>query len=203
LYIGRDKMEDIRLEIDGREVKANEGMTVLQAARQAGIEIPTLCYNEKLTPYGGCRLCMVELSRNNRTRLVASCVYPVQEGLVVKTDTERIRKIRRMLLELILPLSPTGPVIALAEKYGLKSSRFTGERSDCVLCGLCVRYCAEKKKANAVGFTGRGIERKAAYLPEVASKVCSTCRECLSLCPSGKVALETDGACFPKLDWEN
>jgi bidirectional [NiFe] hydrogenase diaphorase subunit len=195
-------MEDIKLKIDGIEIKADENMTLLQAARQAGIEIPTLCNNEKLAPYGGCRLCMVEITRNQRTRLVASCVYPVEEGLIVNTDSERVRKIRRMLLELILPLSPTGPVLALAEKYGLKDSRFTTERSDCVLCGLCVRYCAEKKKANAIGFTGRGIDRKAAYIPEVASRVCSTCRECWSLCPSGKVAVETDGACFPKREWE-
>jgi bidirectional [NiFe] hydrogenase diaphorase subunit len=195
-------MEDIKLKIDGIEIKADENMTILQAARQAGIEIPTLCNNEKLAPYGGCRLCMVEITRNQRTRLVASCVYPVEEGLIVNTDSERVRKIRRMLLELILPLSPTGPVLALAEKYGLKDSRFTAERSDCVLCGLCVRYCSEKKKANAIGFTGRGIDRKAAYIPEVASRVCSTCRECWSLCPSGKVAVETDGACFPKREWE-
>jgi bidirectional [NiFe] hydrogenase diaphorase subunit len=195
-------MDNIKMEIDGKEVKAYDNMTVLQAARMAGIDIPTLCSNEKLAPYGGCRLCLVELTRNNRTRLVASCVYPVEEGLVIKTDTERLRKIRRMLLELILPLSPTGPVIALAETYGLKRSRFTAEQSNCVLCGLCVRYCAEIKKANAVGFTGRGIDRKAEYIPDVASKVCSTCRECWSLCPSGKVAMDTDGASFPNPDWE-
>jgi NADH dehydrogenase/NADH:ubiquinone oxidoreductase subunit G len=195
-------MDNIKLEIDGKEVKAYETMTILQAARLAGIEIPTLCYNDKLAPYGGCRLCLVELASDNRTRLVASCVYPVQEGQVVKTDSEKLMKIRRMLLELILPLSPTGPVLALAEKYGLKTSRFSAEQSDCVLCGLCVRYCDEVKKANAVGFTGRGIDRKAAYLPDVASRVCSACRECWTLCPSGKVALETDGACFPKPDWE-
>jgi NADH dehydrogenase/NADH:ubiquinone oxidoreductase subunit G len=195
-------MDNITLKIDGKEVKAYETMTILQAARLSGIEIPTLCYNEKLAPYGGCRLCLVELTTNNRTRLVASCVYPAQEGLVIKTDTDRLRKIRRMLLELILPLSPTGPVLALAEKYGLKTSRFTAEQSDCVLCGLCVRYCSEIKKANAVGFTGRGIDRKAAYLPDVASNVCAACRECWTLCPSGKVVLETDGACFPKPDWE-
>ncbi len=196
-------MDNVTLEIDGKQVKAYENMTVLQAARLAGIDIPTLCYNEKLAPYGGCRLCLVEVSRNNRARRVASCIYPVEEGLVIKTDSEQLRKIRRMILELILPLSPTGPVLALAEKYGLKRSRFTAEQSDCVLCGLCVRYCDEIKKANAVGFTGRGIGRKAAYIPDIASRVCSSCRECWGLCPSGKVALDTDGACFPKPDWEN
>ena len=195
-------MKNIKMNINGIEVQAEEGATVLQAARQAGIEIPTLCYNEKLAPYGGCRLCLVELTRNNRKRLVASCVYPAEAGLVIKTETEQIYKTRRMLLELILPLSPTGPVMELAEKYGLKKSRFTAEQTDCILCGLCVRYCNEVKKANAVGFTGRAVNREVAYIPDVASKVCSSCRECYSLCPSGKVAYETDGAVFPELAWE-
>jgi bidirectional [NiFe] hydrogenase diaphorase subunit len=195
-------MEDITLEINGIAVKASPQMTLLQSARKAGIEIPTLCYNEKLTPYGGCRLCLVEIKRNNRTRLVASCVYPVEEGLVVKTETENLKKIRRLLLELILPLSPTGPVLALAEKYGLKGSRFKAEETQCMLCGLCVRHCAEIKKANAIGFVDRGINRKVAFIPEVASRICANCRTCVELCPSGKVASCTDGGIFPALPWE-
>jgi bidirectional [NiFe] hydrogenase diaphorase subunit len=197
-----EKMKNIKLNIDGKEVQANEGMTVLQAARQAGIFIPTLCYNEKLVPYGGCRLCLVELNRNNRKRLVASCVYPAEEGLVITTENEQIRKVRRMLLELIMPLSPTGPVMELAEKYGLEKSRFTAKQTDCILCGLCVRYCAEVKKANAIGFTGRAIYRDVTYVPEVASRVCSSCRECYNLCPSGKVIKNIDGAIYPAPAWE-
>jgi bidirectional [NiFe] hydrogenase diaphorase subunit len=197
-----EKMKNIKLNIDGKEVQANEGMTVLQAARQAGIFIPTLCYNEKLAPYGGCRLCLVELKRNNRKRLVASCVYPAEEGLVITTENEQIRKVRRMLLELIMPLSPTGPVMELAEKYGLEKSRFSAKQTNCILCGLCVRYCAEVKKANAIGFTGRAIYRDVTYIPEIASRVCSSCRECYNLCPSGKVINGIDGAVYPIPAWE-
>ena len=196
-------MDNIKLNIDGKEVSATKDMTLLEAARQANIEIPTLCSHEKLAPYGGCRLCMVELTRNGRTRLVASCVYKVEEGLVIKTDTQRVRKIRRMLLELILPLSPTGPVLALAEKYGLKESRFKATESSCILCGLCVRYCDEIKKSKAIGFTGRGIDREVAFLPEVSSRVCASCRECINVCPSGKVARVTDGARFPAPAWDS
>lgn len=178
-------------------------MTILQAARGAGIDIPTLCYDERLAPYGACRLCTVEITRDNRTRLVASCVYPVEDGLTVKTDTERLRRIRKMLLELLLPLCPTGPLESLAEKYGLEKSRFTAEPTACVLCGLCVRYCAEIKKANAIGFIGRGTEREIAFLPEVAPYVCATCRECFALCPSGKLVSESlDGTWIPPLPWQ-
>jgi bidirectional [NiFe] hydrogenase diaphorase subunit len=195
-------MQKIKLTIDGKSVEAEKDATLLETARNEGFEIPTLCNDENLTPYGGCRLCMVEVTKNNRSRLVASCVYPVEEGISVKTETERIKKIRKTLLELILPLSPTGPVLSLAKKYGLTESRFTAEQTDCILCGLCVRYCTEIKKANAVGFTGRGITREIEFIPEISTKVCASCRECFWVCPSGKVAKVTDGAAFKELSWD-
>lgn len=198
-----ERMESIRLEIDGKFVEAQEGMTILQAARGAGIDIPTLCHDERLAPYGACRLCTVEITKDNRTRLVASCVYLVEGGLVVETNSERVNKIRKMLLELLLPLAPTGPLESLARKYGLEGSRFTAEQTSCVLCGLCVRYCAEIKKANAIGFIGRGIDREVAFLPEVAPKVCASCRECFAICPGGKLASETDGVRFPISIWQS
>ncbi len=196
-------MAKIKLEIDGKLVEAEESMTLLQAARKAEIDIPTLCYNERLSPYGGCRLCVVEISRNNRTRIVASCVYMVENNLVVKTESKRVIKIRRMILELLLPLSPTGPIESLARKYGLEKSRFPSVNTGCSLCGLCVRYCAEIKKANAIGFIGKGVEREVAYMPDVAIKVCPGCRECFVFCPGGKVITERPyGTWFPTLSWQ-
>jgi NADH dehydrogenase/NADH:ubiquinone oxidoreductase subunit G len=196
-------METIKLEIDGKIVEAKEGMSLLQAAQKAGIDIPTLCYDERLASYGGCRLCTVEISKNNVTRLVASCLYPVENNLVVKTESARVIRVRKMIIELLLPQSPTGPVQSIAKKYGIKKSRFTGEVKDCIFCGLCVRYCAEVKKANAIGFIGRGIERDVTFIPEVAFKVCLSCRECFAICPSGKVISESrDGTWFPPLGWQ-
>jgi bidirectional [NiFe] hydrogenase diaphorase subunit len=196
-------MENIKLEIDGKPVEAEMGMTVLQAARKAGIDIPTLCYSENMTPYGGCRLCTVEIGKNNKTRLVASCVYPAEKNLVVRTQSERVIKVRKMILELLLPRCPSGPIETLAKKYGIVKSRFAGEDTGCVLCGLCVRYCAEIKKANAIGFIGRGVERDVAFLPETATTVCPGCGECYSLCPGGKVIKEgKDGTWFPPLSWQ-
>ena len=196
-------MKEVTLEIDGRPVKAKEGMTILEAARSVGIDIPTLCYHEKLAPYGACRLCTVEISRNKRNRLVTACVYPVEDGLVVKTKSPRVIKTRKMLLELILASAPAKAIEDLALQYGVEKPRFEAERTMCLLCGLCVRYCAEIKKANAIGFVGRGIERKVVFFPEIASTVCMSCKECFGLCPTGKIPSETDGVCFDDLTVED
>ena len=164
-------MKEVTLEIDGKEVKAKEGMTILEAAKNIGVDIPTLCYHEKLEPYGACRICSVEITVGRRTRIVTACVYPVEEGLKVNTKTERIIKIRKMLLELMLARAPTAKRIQdLAHEYGVERTRFEEESAFCILCGLCVRYCAEVKGENAITFIGRGIEREVMFIPEIASK---------------------------------
>ena len=105
-------MSEILLQIDGREVKAREGMTILEAAQSAGIVIPTLCHHEKLESYGACRICTVEVETRGRTNLVAACLYPVEKNLVVRTRSEKVDKIRKMILELLLAHAPGFPGIA-------------------------------------------------------------------------------------------
>jgi len=178
-------MSEITLQIDGREVKAEEGMTILEAAQNAGIVIPTLCHHEKLEPYGACRICTVEVEVSGRTRLVVSCVYLVEENLVVRTRSEKIDKIRKVILELLLAHAPDSPKLQdLAQEYGADKDRFDKEASFCIHCGLCVRYCAEVKKKNAVGFVDRGARREISFIPEIASKECWDCKECFPLCPT-------------------
>jgi len=178
-------MSKILLQIDGREVKAREGMTILEAAQSAGIFIPTLCHHEKLEPYGACRICTVEVETRGRTNLVAACLYPVEENLVVRTRSEKVDKIRKMLLELMLAHAPeAGALQNLAQEYGANKARFEKEHSFCILCGLCVRYCAEVKKKNAIGFVDRGTRREISFIPEIASKECWNCKECFPLCPT-------------------
>jgi len=178
------KMKTIRLEIDGKKVHAKEGATILEVARENGIYIPTLCHNDELKPSGVCRLCMVEISKNKRTKLVASCVYPVEKNLVVKTNSEKIRKIRRMIVELLWPTVP-----ALAKEFEVEKSRFVPEHTECCLCGLCVQYCAEVRKLNAVYFKGRGINREVAILPEMVDE-CAYCTKCYGLCPGGWIVIQ-------------
>jgi bidirectional [NiFe] hydrogenase diaphorase subunit len=178
-------MSEILLQIDGKEVKAKAGMTVLEAARSAGINIPTLCYHEKLEPYGGCRLCVVEVESRGSTRLVVSCVYPVEKNLVVKTRSEKVDRIRKMVLQLLLAHAPDAfDLQDLAKEYGADKNRFEKEASFCIHCGLCVRYCAEVKKKNALGFIDRGIRKEISFIPEIASKECWNCKECFPLCPT-------------------
>ncbi len=179
------KMSEIILQIDGKEVKAEEGMTVLEAAQSADIFIPTLCHHEKLEPYGGCRICTVEVEVRGWTKLVAACLYPLEQDLVVRTRSEKVDKIRKMILEFLLAHAPNSPQLQdLAQEYGADKDRFEKESSFCILCGLCVRYCAEVKKKNAVGFVGSGAKREIRFLPEIASKECHNCKECFPLCPT-------------------
>lgn len=178
-------MSDVFLEIDGQRVAAEEGTTILKAAQSAGIEIPTLCHYEGLEPYGACRICTVEAQENGRTRLVAACLFPVKDGLVVRTRSEKIDRLRKTILELLLAHAPEAPaLVELGRIYGANPGRFEKEASFCILCGLCVRYCAEVKKMNAVGFVGRGSSREIMFIPEVATKVCWDCKECFPLCPT-------------------
>jgi len=178
-------MSEITLQIDGREVKAEKGMTILEAAQSVGIYIPTLCHHEKLEPYGACRICTVEIEARGRTKLVAACLYPVEQNLVVRTRSERVDKTRKMLLELMLAHAPDAPKLQdLAQEYGANKARFEKESSFCILCGLCVRYCAEVKKKNAIGFVDRGTRREVVFIPEIASKECEDCKECFPLCPT-------------------
>lgn len=178
-------MSDISLKIDGKEVKASEGMTVLDAARSADIYIPTVCHHEKLEPFGGCRLCVVDVAAGGRTNMVAACVHPVQEAIEVTTRSEQIDGIRKMLTEQLLAYAPESEVLQeIAEEYGADKDRFEKEPSFCILCGLCVRYCDEIKQKNVVGFVDRGPSREISFVPDLAAQECWDCMECFPLCPT-------------------
>ncbi len=194
-------MSEILLQIDGKEVKATEGMTVLQAAQSAGIFIPTLCHHEKLEPYGGCRICTVEVEVRGWTKTVAACLYPVAQDLVVRTRSEKVDKIRKLILEFLLAHAPDSVELQdLAGEYGADRGRFEKESSFCILCGLCVRYCAEVVKKNAIGFVNNGPKREISFIPEIALKECNSCKECFPLCPTSYLQAAfvlTEALAFP------
>jgi NADH dehydrogenase/NADH:ubiquinone oxidoreductase subunit G len=195
-------MSEVQLKIDGIKVSATEGMTLLEAAQSAGVSIPTLCHHEKLVPYGGCRLCMVEVEVRGWKKLVVSCVYEVEQDLIVTTRSEKIDKIRKNLLELLFAHAPDAPLLEeMAEEYGADKKRFEQDASFCIHCGLCVRYCAEVAGKHAVGFIDRGIRKEISFIPEIAAKECNDCKECFPLCPTSYLQAAfvlTESLVFPR-----
>ncbi len=175
----------IRLTINGLNVSVEEGSTLLEAARFLGFPIPTLCHNEGLTPYGACRLCVVEIGEGAKARLVSSCTYPAQEGLKVRTASARVLRARRMILELLLASCPQSKTIQdLAAAHDVRTQRFKQEYEDCILCGLCVRMCEEQMMAKAIGFRGRGETRSIGTPFDAQSDVCRLCGGCMYICPA-------------------
>jgi len=198
----------IELTINDKKITVEEGTTILQAATQNGIKIPNLCYDKRLRPYGACRLCVVEVE--GQKRLFASCSSPAENGMVVKTDTPKLRKIRQTVLELMLVHHPLDCPVCdkagecdlqdIAYEYGKPEGRFIRHRKEappdvrgplieltsnrCILCGKCVRICDEYQGRGALGLIGRGF-------PTVVQPAfgeileCDYCGQCIDVCPTG------------------
>ena len=180
----------ITLTIDNKKVQVEDGCTILQAAEKLGVQIPTLCHHKSLSPYGACRLCLVEIEGPHRSVIQASCVYPAQEGLLVRTNTERVLKNRRIMIELLLARCPDSPQIKeLAGQMGVKESRFPKKNEDCILCGLCTRVCEERMGVGAINFVNRGADRKISVPYDKHSPVCIACGACKVVCPVDAVDL--------------
>jgi bidirectional [NiFe] hydrogenase diaphorase subunit len=182
----------IHMTIDSQLVQINENRTILEACREYGFPIPTLCYHPALEPYGGCRLCVVEISRPPRpARLVASCTYPCEDGLVVQTDTAMVRATRSMIAELLLASAWNSfEIKSLADELGVQEIRYRLPEEDiCVLCGLCVRACREIVGVNAISFIRRGIQKKVSPPFQISSATCIGCGTCTIICPTGAIRL--------------
>jgi bidirectional [NiFe] hydrogenase diaphorase subunit len=175
----------IEFKMNGLDVQAEEGGTLLETARFYGLEIPTLCHNDGLSEFGGCRLCLVEIGAGARAKLVSSCTYPAEPGLVVRTDTKRVIEARRMMIELMLSIAPGSKQIQdLASKFNVTQVRFKVRNEECIYCGLCVRICDEQMDARAIGFQNRGRKKKISTPFDAKSEVCRLCGACMYICPA-------------------
>jgi NADPH-dependent glutamate synthase beta subunit-like oxidoreductase/NADH:ubiquinone oxidoreductase subunit E len=175
----------VKLTINDKLVEVPEGTTVLEAARQAGIKVPTLCHYEAIKPYGGCRLCVVEITAGGRTSMTASCSYPVAEGIKVLTDTPEVLEARRLVIDLLWSRCPDLPILkSIALELGVKEPSFPLGDSTCVLCDLCTRVCNEIEHAGVIGMQGRGAKREVTTPFGEFSDVCQSCGACGFVCPT-------------------
>jgi bidirectional [NiFe] hydrogenase diaphorase subunit len=194
----------IRFILNGVKVEAQNRASLIDVAAEQGIAIPTLCHHVGLEPYGACRLCTVEMEKRGRTKFVTACNFPVEEGISIKTNSARVKQIRRLIVETLLARCPGVPLLVrLAEEMGIEKPRFVEGSDRCILCGLCVRVCNEIVGANAIGFSGRGVERKVSRPFEIDIERCIGCGACAFICPTDAINeelqavlrfKETDGA---------
>lgn len=183
----------VEIKINDKSYQAEPDQSILEVAQANGIEIPTLCYHKDLTPYGSCRLCLIEITGGGRPSLQASCCYKVSEGLEVKTDTERVKKARKIVFELLMARSPDSEQIKeLAAKWGVTGTRIELKKKDsnCILCGLCVRACAEVSQRYAQTFQGRGVRRCVGTPLGKIAEACIGCGACAYLCPTRRIKIE-------------
>lgn len=181
----------ITFRMNGKEIGANPGEIILEAASRVGIEIPTLCYHPALTPSGACRLCSVEIKKRGRIRLVTSCLYPVEEGLEVETHSENVLRLRKGLIELLLARCPESEAIRkIASDLGVTEPRFSLEEEECILCGMCVRVCEEIAEARAISAVNRGIKKEIAPPFHDLAETCIGCGGCAYVCPTGAIKIE-------------
>lgn len=198
-------MDEIALTIDGEKIAVPEGTTILQAARLLQKDVPTICYHPHFTPPSLCRMCVVEVE-NSRV-LVPACSRPCEPGMIVQTDSPRVRQARKTLLELLqsaVDLSQAPEILEYSRKYGAEAQRYEGERrnlplhddnpfyirdySKCILCWRCVQACGEDVQWTfAIHRAGRGFETRIATFFEVPipQSTCVYCGNCVQACPTG------------------
>lgn len=188
-------MKTIKVKIDGIETEAEDRTTILNIAQKLGIKIPTLCHHPLLEPYGVCRICTVEVHSGKRIRMVTACNYPATNGIEVLTNSPRVHRDRKMIIEWIMSRCGHVEILEdLAAEYGISEPRFGRGDDDCILCGLCVRVCSEIVGANALGFFNRGATREVSTAYGETSDKCIGCGACAYVCPTGAIQIENDTA---------
>jgi bidirectional [NiFe] hydrogenase diaphorase subunit len=187
----------VNLTIDNRKIEAEAGQFILDVARENGIVIPTLCSHESLEPTGSCRLCVVEARQGKNTRIVTSCLYPVAEGMIVDTRSERVMNVRRLVLQLLMARCPGSEQLKeMAAEMGVEAEpRFVPDKDNvkCILCRMCVRTCEKVVGVSAIGFSHRGPEKNVCTPFQEESETCIGCGACAYICPTGHIEMESTG----------
>ena len=174
----------VTLTLDGSTVRTPKGSSVLDAALLYGICIPHLCHLPTMSEVGSCRLCIVEHVQNGRSKITTSCTLVAKEGMVINANSDRVRKLRRNIAELLVTQAPNSKAIQdIAVRCGVTETRYPFRNDDCVLGGRCVRVCEESYQARAIGFVGRGDHRRVDFPFGERPDFCKRCWACVDLCP--------------------
>jgi len=193
----------VTITVDGKQVHAEAGEHLLDVLQTEGVKVPSLCHHRAIIPYSSCRLCLVEVTANDRTTITTSCNYKVVEGLEVDTTSKEVKDAQRMGMELLLARCPNSVELrAYAKEMGIEGTRFktrTKEETECILCGLCVRVCQEVMNIGAIGFANRGEGSKVTTPMERFSNVCHSCGACEFLCPTNCIDIEKISGKRPKM----
>ena len=183
----------VELKINGKHINAERGEMLLDIARREGFQIPTLCHHEVLGADGRCRLCVVEVQRGNRKKIVTSCLYPAENGIDVFTESDDVKLVRKTILELLLARCPASDFIQyLAKQYGVEEVRYPkdNDKGKCILCNTCVKTCEYIVGVAALSMTGKGPLKKVSTPFDEASDVCIGCGACAVACPTGHIYVE-------------
>jgi NADH dehydrogenase/NADH:ubiquinone oxidoreductase subunit G len=174
----------VNLTINGAKIRVPKGTSVLDAALSYGICIPHLCHMQGVTPLGACRLCIVEVVKNGKSKVTASCTLEAEEGMVILAHTEKILKARKNIAEMLVAQAPNSRAIQdIAVRCGVSQVRYPFRNEACVLCGRCVRVCSEVWQSKSLGFVGRGQERHVALPFNTRPEFCKKCNACIEVCP--------------------
>jgi bidirectional [NiFe] hydrogenase diaphorase subunit len=184
----------VTFSVNGRDIRAPLGSPLLKALLAEGFDVPNLCWHEALSPYGACRLCLVEVDEGRGGKVVTSCNHPVLEGLKIHLDTPEVIEQRRSVFEVLLAQAPSSAALArYAARYGVTGTTLRRQEGECILCGLCERVCKEIIGASAIGFSGRGARKELGTPFEAESAACIGCGSCARICPTGCIKIVDTG----------
>lgn len=191
-------MKTVTITVNGKLVRATDGEYLLKVLRREGVDVPSLCQHDAVEPYGGCRVCMVEITKaewNGWSDMVTSCLYPVVEGLIVQTHSTKVIELRKTIIDLMLARNPQTPLIQqLAADYGINATSFqpVPEPNDCILCGICTRIC-DTMGFHAISTVNRGHGKEVAPPLGQAPDACVGCLACALNCPTNYIKFSDHG----------